>query len=210
MSTDGWKNFGRYGANRDPGNVHGKIALARALEDTVERMIIAGGIKSPPSTRRGLTARMRYLMSHQGGPEALSDALADAGSSAVPKTIRAWTKGTQHPLPVNEEAIDTAYWTLRARNILNNPQIFKDHLNRDGRGTKVEIHPINQQVVDEKRRRDNLRTRTIQVRYVWDDAVDALATADAAKLAEIWDDIIADLDSDWGAYTYVSHIGLGA
>lgn len=22
MSTDGWKNFGRYGADRDPGNVH--------------------------------------------------------------------------------------------------------------------------------------------------------------------------------------------
>ncbi|SEM87975.1 hypothetical protein SAMN05414137_1942, partial [Streptacidiphilus jiangxiensis] len=27
MSTDGWKNFGRYGANRDPGNVHGAVAL---------------------------------------------------------------------------------------------------------------------------------------------------------------------------------------
>ncbi|MET8545769.1 hypothetical protein ABZW03_34805 [Kitasatospora sp. NPDC004799] len=206
MSTDGWKNFGRYGADRDPGNIHGKIALGRALEDAVERMIIEGGIKSPPSTRRGLTARMRYLMSHKGGREAL----ADAGVTATPATLRAWTKGTRHPRPANQEAVDTAYWTLRARNVLNNPAILKAHLNRDGRGTKVEIHPINQQVVDEPRRRDNLRIRTVQVRYVWDDAVDALAAGDADTLEGIWDDIIADLDSDWGAYTYVSHIGLGA
>ncbi|MEV7928429.1 hypothetical protein [Kitasatospora sp. NPDC088264] len=210
MSTDGWKNFGRYGADRDQGNVHGKIALGRALEDALERMIIEGGIKSPPTTRRGLTARMRYLTSHKGGPATLAQALADAGSTANAATLRAWTKGTRTPRRVNIEAIDTAYWTLRARNVLNNPQIFKDHLNNSGRGTKVEIHPINQQVVDEPRRRDNLRIRPLQVRYVWDDAVDALTTGDADALDGIWDDIIADLDSDWGAYTYVSHIGLGA
>ncbi|MFF2123505.1 hypothetical protein ACFVXH_39875 [Kitasatospora sp. NPDC058184] len=210
MSTDGWKNFGQYGADRDRGNVHGKVALGRALEDALERMIIEGGIKSPPSTRRGLMARMRYLMEHRGGREALAEALADAGSSANPATLRAWRHGLRMPRPVNLEAIDTAYWTLRARNVLANPQILKDHLNNGGRGTKVEIHPINQQVVDEPRRRDNLRIRPLQVRYVWDEAVDALTTGDITKMEEIWDDIIADLDSDWGAYTYVSHIGLGA
>ncbi|MFJ1936722.1 hypothetical protein ACIOGZ_29190 [Kitasatospora sp. NPDC088160] len=206
MSTDGWKNFGRYGADRDPGNVHGKIALGRALEDALERMIIEGGIKSPPSTRRGLTARMRYLMTHKGGPAAL----ADAGITAAASTIRAWTKGTQRPRPANLEAIDTAYWNLRAANVLANPAVLKAHLNNDGRGTKVEIHPINQDVVDEPRRRDNLRIRAIQVRYVWDDAVDALTNGDADALADIWDDVISDLDSDYGAYQYVSSIGLGA
>ncbi|MFD0525989.1 hypothetical protein ACFQ1I_00040 [Kitasatospora arboriphila] len=40
--------------------------------------------------------------------------------------------------------------------------------------------------------------------------MDAMVAGDEAKLEEIWDDVIADLDSDWGAYTYVSHIGLGA
>ncbi|MFJ4188212.1 hypothetical protein [Kitasatospora sp. NPDC089509] len=54
MSTDGWKNFGRYGADR--GNVHGSVALGRSLEDAVERMIVEGGIKSPPTARRGLPA----------------------------------------------------------------------------------------------------------------------------------------------------------
>ncbi len=206
MSTDGWKNFGKHGADLDPGNVHGKIALGRALEDALERMIIDGGIKSPPTTRRGLTARMRYLTTTKGGPAAL----ADAGITATPATIRAWTRGTQRPRPANLEAIDTAYWNLRAANVLANPGGFKQHLNNNGHGTRVEIHPINQEPVTPKHRRDNLRLRTIQVRYVWDEAVDAMVAGDEAKLEEIWDDVIADLDSDWGAYTYVSHIGLGA
>ncbi|MDH6146046.1 MULTISPECIES: hypothetical protein [Kitasatospora] len=206
MSTDGWKNFGRYGADRDPGNVHGKIALGRALEDTVERMILEGGIKSPATSRRGLKARMRYLTTHKGGRQAL----ADAGITARPATIRAWTKGTQRPRPANLEAIDTAYWSLRAANVLANPALLKAHLNNGGRGTRIEIHPINQDIVDEPRRRDNLRVRSFQVRYVWDDAVDALTAGDADTLESIWDDIISELDSDYGAYQYVSHIGLGA
>ncbi|MFG2825299.1 hypothetical protein ACGFX4_38460 [Kitasatospora sp. NPDC048365] len=206
MSTDGWKNFGRYGADRDPGNIHGKIALGRALEDALERLIIDGGIKSPATSRRGLMARLRYLTETKGGPRAL----ADAGVTVTPATIKAWRSGKQRPRPATLEAIDTAYWNLRAANVLANSGAFKQHLNRGGRGTKVEIHPINQNVVDEPRRRENLRVRTFQVRYVWDDAVDALTAGDADKLEEIWDDIIADMDSDWGAYTYVSHIGLGA
>ncbi|MBP0451222.1 hypothetical protein J5Y04_16980 [Kitasatospora sp. RG8] len=206
MSTDGWKNFGKYGAAGDPGNVHGKIGLGRALEDALERMIVEGGIKSPVTTRRGLLARMRYLTATKGGPAAM----ADAGITATPATIKAWTKGRQQPRPANLELIDTAYWNLRAHNVLSNPGALKQHLNNAGKGTKVEIHPINQDPVIPKRRRDNLRIRTLQVRYVWDEAVDAMVAGDEAKLDEIWDDIIADLDSDWGAYTYVRHIGLGA
>ncbi|TQF07970.1 hypothetical protein E6W39_01205 [Kitasatospora acidiphila] len=206
MSTDGWKNFGRYGADRDPGNVHGKIALGRALEDAVERMILEGGIKSPATTRRGLKARMNYLTTHKGGAQAL----ADAGITANPATIRAWRKGTQRPRPANLEAIDTAYWNLRAHNVLANPALLKAHLNNGGRGTRIEIHPINQDVVEEPRRRDNLRVRSFQARYIWDDAVDALTAGDADKLAEIWDDVISELDSDYGAYQYVSSVGLGA
>ncbi|WP_330351645.1 hypothetical protein [Streptomyces sp. NBC_00582] len=206
MSTDGWKNFGTYGANRDPGNIHGKYALGRALEDALERMIIHGGIRSPASTRRGLMARMNYLTTTGGGAQAM----AEAGITATRPTIRAWTRGTQHPRPENQEAIDTAYWNLRANNILNNPGALKQHLNRGGHGTEVEIHPINQDVVEAPRRRSNLRVRRFQVRYIWDDAVDAFVAGDIAGLEEIWDDIIGELDSDWGAYTYVAHIGLGA
>ena len=206
MSTDGWKNFGVYGADRDPGNIHGSVALARAMEDALERMIIDGGIKSPVGTRRGLTARMRYLTTAKGGAQAM----AEAGITAAPATVRAWTRGRRRPLPANLEAIDTAYWNLRARNVLANPGSLKQHLNRSGRGTRIEIHPVNQDAVDEPRRRENLRIQHRQVRYIWDDAVDALATSDLDALEGLWDDIIAELDSDWGAYTYVSYIGIGA
>ncbi|SEM87535.1 hypothetical protein [Streptacidiphilus jiangxiensis] len=206
MSTDGWKNFGRYGANRDPGNVHGAVALAQALEDALERMIIDGGIRSPATTRRGLMARMNYLNTTAGGAQAL----ADAGVTAHPSTLRAWTRGARSPRPENLEAVDTAYWNLRAANVLANPGALKQHLNRGGQGTRVEIHPINQAVVDAPRRRDNLRVRKLQVRYVWDAAVDALVDGNLGALEDVWDDVIADLDSDWGAYTYVGHIGLGA
>ncbi|MEU8138808.1 hypothetical protein [Streptodolium elevatio] len=205
MSTDGWRRFGAYGADRDTGNIHGGTALGRALEDALERMITEGGIKSPVTTRRGLMARMRYLTTHQGGPAAL----AEAGITATPATLRTWTRGTRRPLPANAEAIDTAYWNLRARNVLANPGALKQHLNRGGRGTAIEIHPINQDVVLESRRRE-LRVRRIQGRYIWDDAVDALVAGNTAALADIWVDAIQELDSDWGAYTYVSHIGLGA
>ena len=206
MSTDGWKNFGRYGADLDPGNVHGKYALGRALEDALERMIIEGGIKSPVTTRRGLMARMKYLTTTSGGAQAM----ADADLTATRPTLRAWAKGKQNPRPENAEAIDTAYWNLRAANILANPGALKQHLNHDGQGTKMEIHPIDQTLVEEPRRRDNLRVRKLQVRYVWDAAVDALVDGDLGALEDVWDDIIAELDSDWGAYTYVAHIGLGA
>jgi hypothetical protein len=47
-------------------------------------------------------------------------------------------------------------------------------------------------------------------RAVRDAAVDALVDGNLDALEEVWDDMIAELDSDWGAYTYVSHIGLGA
>lgn len=169
-------------------------------------MIIEGGIKSPVTTRRGLLARMRYLTTTSGGAQAMPN----AGITATRPTVRAWTAGRQRPRAENLQAIDTAYWNLRAANVLANPGGLKQHLNRGGQGTRVEIHPINQDVVDEPARRNNLRVRRIQVRYVWDAAVDALVAADAHELEQIWDDIIADLDSDWGAYTYVSFIGLGA
>lgn len=205
MSTDGWRNFGLYGAAGDPGNVHGGVALGRALEDALERMIVEGGVKSPVTTRRGLTARMRYLTTTKAGPQAL----ADAGITASRSTVRAWTRGTRSPRPANLEAIDTAYWNLRARNVMANPAALKQHLDRGGRGTMVEIHPINQDVVLAPRRRDNLRMRRRQVRYIWDAAVDAMIANDRPALEDTWDDVTAELDSDWGAYTYVSHVGLG-
>ncbi|CDR18151.1 hypothetical protein [Streptomyces iranensis] len=147
--------------------------------------------------------RRPSLTTTKGGPQVL----ADAGIRATPATIRAWTRGTQRPRPANLEAIDTAYWNLRAHNVLTSPGALKQHLNRNGRSTRIEIHPVNQTAVDEPRRRDNLRIQHRQIRYIWDDA---LVASDLDTMEDLWDDIIAELDSDWGAYTCASYIGIGA
>ncbi|MET8824210.1 hypothetical protein [Streptomyces rochei] len=206
----GWKNFGTYGANRSAENVRGGEALGRALEEALSRQILEGGIKSPVTTPRGLKARLKYLNSDAG-----IQAMRDAGITVKPRAIKNWFAGKQKPSPANLELIDTAYWNLRTQRILSNLGAFKQHLNNKGKGTAVEIHPINQSLVDDHAVRPNLigdqAIRTLpSVRYIWDDAVDAMEAGDAEKLEEIWDDIIAELDSDWGAYTYVSYVGLGA
>ncbi|MFB7998798.1 hypothetical protein ACFC4G_38970 [Streptomyces sp. NPDC056002] len=57
--------------------------------------------------------------------------------------------------------------------------------------------------------RTNVTERSITVRYVWADMVDAWAAQDASLMDEIWDPIITDLDSDYTAYPYVSSVGIG-
>ncbi|MGW1043208.1 hypothetical protein [Streptomyces sp. NPDC002547] len=206
----GWRNFGTYGANRSAENVRGGKALGRALEDALSRQITEGGIKSPVTSPRGLKARLNYLNSDAG-----VEAMRAAGITVKSRALNNWFAGKQKPNPANLELVDTAYWNLRTQRIMDNLGAFKQHLNRQGKGTAVEIHPINQDLVDEHARRPNLMgdqaIRTLPaVRYIWDEVVDAMEAGDEGKLEEIWDDIISELDSDWGAYTYVSYVGLGA
>ncbi|MEU2358609.1 hypothetical protein ABZ599_37555 [Streptomyces misionensis] len=206
----GWKNFGAYGANRSAGNVRGGVALGRALESALSRQILEGGIKSPVTSQRGLRARLNYLNNDAG-----IQAMRNAGITVRTRTMTNWFTGTQKPRPANLELIDTAYWNLRTQRILDNLGAFKQHLNNQGRGTAIEIYPIDQSLVDDHAVRQNLigeqAVRNLpNVRYIWDEAVDAMKAGDAQKLEEIWDDIITELDSDWGAYTYVSYVGLGA
>lgn len=206
----GWKNFGTYGANRSAENVRGGKALGRALEEALERQILEGGIKSPVTSPRGLRARLKYLNSDAG-----VEAMREAGVTVKARALKNWFAGAQKPSAANLELVDTAYWNLRTRRVLDNLGAFKQHLNRQGKGTAVEIHPIDQSLVEEHAVRQNLigeqAHRSLPaVRYIWDDAVDAMEAGDEGALEEIWDDIITELDSDWGAYTYVSYVGLGA
>ncbi|WP_326715658.1 hypothetical protein OG758_47965 [Streptomyces sp. NBC_01474] len=64
----------------------------------------------------------------------------------------------------------------------------------------MEIYPVDQSAVTPSRARTNITARSITVRYVWADMVDAWADQDASLMDEIWDDIITDLDSDYAAY----------
>ncbi|MEU1382331.1 hypothetical protein [Streptomyces albidoflavus] len=110
-------------------------------------------------------------------------ALAEHGVSS--RLLRAWAAG-RTPSRAKLAAVDAAYW-----------------------GRRIEIYPVDQSAVPEKRKRV-ISQRTVTARYIWDDAVRAWASGDLNTLDEIWDDVISDLDSDYAAYAYVESIGISA
>jgi hypothetical protein len=188
-----WGEFSKYGAQ----GVKGGAALAREID----RIAREGGIASPVTTTRGLNARLNYLASPAG-----QKTLRQHGVS--PRLLRSWKTGTR-PSAAKLDAVDAAYQERRRANLVRSGAL-KRLLDNNGHGRRIEIYPVDQSAVPEARRRPNLSDRSIQARYVWDDAVTAWATGDTQAMDEIWDDLISELDSDYGAYAYVDGLGVGA
>lgn len=188
-----WTNLGHYRAR----GIHGGQALAEAID----RMVT--GIETPVTSERGLAARLRYLTTSDAGYEAMDR----AGIHVRPRTLIAWLAEEQHPSKANLARLDAAYWDLRRRNVATD---LKHRLNNNGRGTRIEIDPADQSRVARPHQRD-LETRDINVRNVWDRAVDAWNDGNNQELEAIWDEIImGGLGTDWDAYTYVSSVGWAA
>ncbi|MFE7412917.1 hypothetical protein [Streptomyces laurentii] len=175
-----------------------------ALVLEMNRIVYGSGITSPVTSRRGLAARLRYLDSAAGRA-----ALAEQGAAA--RTVRSWmkSKGNVSPTPENRRRIDAAYWERRRENLIRSGWL-KRHLDNKGQGRRMEIYPVDQTHVPAERQRPTLSQRSITVRYVWGDLVDAWADKNADLVDEIWDDVISDLDSDYNAYAYVSSVGISA
>ncbi|MFI1532299.1 MULTISPECIES: transcriptional regulator [Streptomyces] len=187
-----WMEFGKYGANGAPG--------AEALGIAIEGMV--NGISSPVDSERGLAARLNYLTRSDAGYEAMDR----AGIHVSPRTLMAWLAEERTPNKANLTRLDAAYWDLRRRNVATD---LKHRLNNNGRGTRVEINPVNQTGVEQKYQRD-LAPRSINVRGVWDRAVDAWMNDDLAELDAVWDEILDLIGSDYDGYSYVSSIGWAA
>ncbi|MEV8038491.1 transcriptional regulator [Streptomyces sp. NPDC086182] len=183
--------FGKYGAR----GLRGHEAVARQLDD------LAGYIATPVTARRGLLARLHYLTRT---PHARTAAHA-AGLTVTPRTLRAWLDGKRAPSRKNLERIERAYLTVRRENVA---RYLTARLNREGRGTRVEIHPLNQSQVDRPRQR-TVEFRTLNVRR-WDRIVAAWAAGDEQELDDAWVDQVVDLGSQWGQYEYVTNIGFAA
>lgn len=81
-------------------------------------------------------------------------------------------------------------------------------LHRDGRGTRVEIHPLNQSGVARLRQRP-VEFRTLSVRR-WDRIAAAWATGDDQELDTAWVDQVIDIGSQWGQYEHVTNVGFAA
>ncbi|MEC4575080.1 hypothetical protein [Streptomyces virginiae] len=195
-SEDLWARWGEW-QRHDARGIKGGEALILELN----RIVHSSGIVSPVTTHRGLAARLRYLDSPAG-----RQALAEQGVTA--RTVRSWMRGKATPSPANRERIDAAYWWRRRENLIRSGWLVR-HLDNDGRGRRMEIYPVDQSHVDAKYARP-LSDRSITVRYIWSDLVQAWADRNEAMVDEIWDDVISDLDSEYAAYAYVSSIGIGA
>jgi len=187
-----WMDFGHYGAAGVPGGE----ALGIAMEGMVR------GISSPVDSERGLAARLSYLTKSDAGYEAMDR----AGVHVSPRTLMAWLAEERTPNKANLARLDAAYWDLRRRNVATD---LKHRLNNGGRGTRVEINPVNQGGVEQKYRRD-LSSRSVSVRGVWDRAVDAWMDDDLEELDAVWDEVLDLIGSDYDGYSYVSSIGWAA
>ncbi len=183
--------FGRYGAK----GIKGHEAIWRQLDRLVDY------IKSPITSPRGLAARLRYLT----GSKSARQAAREAGLTVTDRTIKAWQRGQRKPSPASIAQIEQAYRTVRRHNVTRD---LIRRLDRGGRGTRIEIHPLNQSQVDRPRQR-HIPYRDINVRN-WAPVVQHWADGDDAAAEAEWDDTIQDLGSQWGEYEYVGNVGFSA
>ncbi|CAM5657839.1 MULTISPECIES: transcriptional regulator [Streptomyces] len=184
--------FGAFGAR----GIKGHEAVARQLD------ALAGFIATPVTVRRGLLARLHYLTR----TDHARAAAREAGLTVTDRTLRAWLEGRRSPSRQNLARIEAAYRAVRRRNVARS---LLARLNRAGRGTRVEFHPLNQSQVPRPRQRA-LSYRTLNVRH-WDRIVAAWAAGDDAALDDAWvSDAVVDLGSEWGQYEYVTNIGFAA
>lgn len=187
-----WGWFAKHNARGVPGS--------EALAAELERIVRETGIKSPITTPRGLGARLHYLDTATG-----REALREAG--VRPGTLRRWQRGKAKPSKNSREQIERAYHGVRAHNMVRSGALTK-RLQQHGRGTRVEIYPVNQTDVPAQRQRE-VPQRSVRIRD-WTAITHAWAAGDDAQLDQAWGDIIAGIASEYVAYAYVSGIGIGA
>ncbi|MFF3547617.1 hypothetical protein ACFYXD_38020 [Streptomyces platensis] len=194
MTDYGWGEWQKYGAR----GMRGEDALSAELD----RIVHEHGIKSPVTTPRGVSARLNYLKSPAGREEMQRMGISE-------RAVKSWVAGKAFPSTANRERLDRAYWSFRRENLIRTGQLEKI-LNDGGRGSRIEIYPVDQSQVIPGRERPTVQQRSIQGRYLWGPLVEAWAAGDVAGMADVWFDVIQELDSDYGAYEYVSAVGIGA
>ncbi|WP_406326699.1 transcriptional regulator [Streptomyces sp. NBC_00203] len=184
--------FGKYGAR----GLKGHEAVARRLD------ALAGFVATAVTVRRGLLARLHYLTRSDHARAAARD----AGLTVTDRTLKAWLDGRRSPSAKNLDRIEAAYRTVRRRNV---GRYLLARLHREGRGTRVEFHPLNQSQVPRPRQRV-IEYRTLNVRH-WDRIVQAWVEDDDEALDDAWvNDVVVDLGSQWGEYEYVTNVGFAA
>lgn len=184
------KRAGLYGAE---GVAGGKAAAQRLSE-------LAGGIRSAVETERGLSARLNYLTKSQRG----MDAMDAAGIDVSQRTLTRWLADEQSPSKANLARIEAAYQSLHRERVADR---LREQLGNGGRGTRIEIHPVDQARVDEGYRRD-IASREINISAdKWDELIDAWMDDDDLRYEGWWDGVCDDCGTDGAAYASVAAVG---
>ncbi|WP_406110579.1 transcriptional regulator [Streptomyces sp. NBC_01003] len=184
--------FGKFGAR----GIKGYEAAARQLDQ------LAGFIATTVTQRRGMMARLHYLTrtEHAEAPA------REAGLTVTNRTLKRWAESKASSSKKSLTQLEAAYLQVRRQNVARH---LLQRLNRGGRGTRMEFHPLNQSQVSRPHHRA-ISFRTLNVRR-WNRMVEAWAADDDEAMGEAWfDDITTDLGSDFGAHEYVTNIGFAA
>lgn len=183
---------GKYGQS-------GGRAVAARFEE------LSGGFyRSSPDSGRGFEARLRYLLEHGGGGEALHA----AGIKARPDRIVDWLTGDVTPSAKTRRGVDQAYQGLRRRNVARG-------LRSQFRSSRrVSVQPLPHRVLPAPKQRRGQQFEQESGREFavsasqWDRLIDAWEEGDADQLDDEWMDVV---DQDAGSpperYYEVAYVG---
>ncbi len=147
-------------------------------------------------------ARLHYLTKSAHA----RNAAQDAGLTVTDRTLKTWLEGRRSSSKASLGRIDAVYRAVRRHNVARH---LLKRLNRDGRGTRVEIHPLDQSRVVRPLQRV-VAYRTMDVRR-WDRIVGSWAVGDYQGLDDVWTtDVLPDLGSQWGQYEFCAGVGFAA
>lgn len=190
-----WGRFGHYGA-RGERSADLLAAEIRARADRVSE------------ERYGrFYQKVRYLMASATGLERLR--------TAVPKgreTYRRWRLGTQQPANTaagraERARVEAAFHQLRYERTVG--RVIKA-LERNGRGSRVEILAVDQSAVEPGRERDYVEQVARDARFNvlhWGDLVRAALFGDEESMRLTWDDVLEDAGgSDWHLLQWADNV----
>ncbi|MDO0917831.1 hypothetical protein QQM39_45730 [Streptomyces sp. DT2A-34] len=181
--------FGELGAK----GIEGGRALAESLDSRV-----FDDVEWRRSDEELLHQALGYLVKKKSAAAALHA----HGIAADADTLAAWWSKTRTPDPEQQQLLQQAFRDLRRRNIA--PYLTR-LFNADG-GTRIEIHPVNQEAVEARHRRD-LRVRWKNI-WRWNPIIAAWARQDSLEMEHLWQDLMSEMESDHRSYYYVQHIGI--
>lgn len=175
-------------------NMTGGEAFARRLDELVAE-----------SGAKGWRAKFNYLVQSAAGQQAMIGAGINLHNKSTQRTVLGWYDEEANPSPKNRKALDQAYAARRRATMAKQ---LEKRLSNNGRGTQVEVYPVDQSGVPANRRRV-LDVRRVKIRPAqWAQIIGAWAAGDVGGMQDMWADIAKDtIGSPWRAYLEVEYIG---